>query len=703
MTDIVTFEEIYSWQNDHDQSIFVDGPNGVLIYQNVYDKSLRVIETNVERFTFKTTRFNKPLCEAIAFSPDGRFLLYWYNNPSTIGLAEIFASEARDVLVDSSAYEETIVLSLFWVEPNESNGAEFVVVCTSCIDIYHFSYLSLSVRRICSKRISCTDVWNDISGTHIVLLRNNHTLQPYHIQKKVETRKRSLTGTQEVRLVSEIELAFEKPQKIQKSDICIANIYGEVYCVYKETENGRISLRSLTDSKALDIVLEVKCQKWLDIVIIDNLLLALTGSGETYIFDIYLSDGRLIAKFPQRKPPISAISSDIQAYIPNVIVDYYGGFAYKLLIDHDMLVLNLSRSSTEALVLDFYQRRKGALPRVMDIVLTAITKRTPLDRLFIIFSTAVIPYYRSLLHVDRFGKEAKNAAALPFHLVEEFLGGKSVITEYRMGMSILYPLVTRDWKIHSGVNLYDAAIVLMCYHMGYNYCSVLEVQTDLRLHYGTSNNHILRSHLIHKEDGSTSFDVGDYFSCEDTDVPEIYDEDERGAPEIISITMCYFKALNMHHLFPSPFLQILLFDICFLYNNIGQALRLIKNGVIRDSPYVCYRLFYLYVLIRDQAIRQSCRDMAIRAKQHDICVALGLTDREYYNTLVFLKTNNLCKFPIYKILYKAANDIEKQTETPQLLPMLLAYTRNWYEQSKTKPHVCGTPNLRNCERWLPDL
>lgn len=690
MAEIVLFQELYSWHNDHDQSIFVDGKNGLLIYQNVYDKSIRVIDFNAENASFNSTRFKKPLCESITFSPDGRYLLYWYNNPLCIGLIDPTSKAANDVIVDCSCYDETIVLSVFWTEPSNSTSADFVVVCTTCIDIYHFSYANESLNRLCSKRVSCYEAWNDISGTYLILLRKNHTLQPYHIHNK------------EAKVVNDIELSVEKDKKIQKSDICISSIYGDAYCIYKDTENGNISLRSLSNSRALDVVLEVKGQGWMDILIVDNLLVVLTASGETNIFDIYMRDSPHIAKVPQNKLPLASISSDVQAYIPNVLIDYYGGFAYRLVIDHNLFMLFLSRSSTEPLILDFYQRRRGSLQRVIDIVLSAVGNRMSMENLFILFSTAVIPYYWTLMHLNKFGRQTRNAT-IPFHLVEEFLGDRSVITEYRMGMSVLYSLVIRDWNLKAGENLYDAALALLCHHMSFDHSVLMDARQNMDIQNSAATNCILKSRLISKSDDNMSFDFLDYLASEDPEIPDIYDEEERGVPDVISVTICYFKALLLHHLYPSHLLQIFLFDACLLYNNLSQLVFLIKTKVIKDSPYICYRLMYLYIMLKDQLLRQMCNDMAIRLKLYDVCVTIGITDREYYQTLVFLKAYNVSSFPLHRILFKAANDVEKQTSTPHLWPLLLAFTRSWMEESSANPQACNPPNLRDCEMWLPIL
>ncbi|KAK1937427.1 hypothetical protein X943_001753 [Babesia divergens] len=681
MAEIVIFQELYSWQNDHDQSIFVDGPNGVLIYQNVYDKSVRVVESSGDHGAFNSTRFAKPLCESMSFSPDGRFILYWHNSPLSIGLTDISAIGAPDVVVDSSPYEETIVLNLFWVEPNSSSSADFVVVCTNCIDIYHFNYGNQSVRRVFSKRISCCEVWNDVSGTHIILLRNNQSLQPYHIHNK------------EAKLVTDIELSIRRDQKIQKSDICIATIYDEAYCIYKDVANGMISLRSISNSKTRDIVLEVRSQGWLDIIVIDNLLLTLTGGGDAYIFDIRMKDNPLLAKVPQRKPPISSISSDIQgkvggtcnrksraAFIPNVIVDYYGGFAYRLVIDHSMLTLYLSRCYAEPLIVDFYQRRKASLQRVFEIITSSITNR-----------------------MNKFGKTSGRNTAIPFHLVEEFIGEKSVVTEYRMANSILYSLVIKEWNVKSGENLFDVAIALMCHHLSFDYNRLLTIREDTDAPPGTATNFILKSRLTCGSKDNVSSDVRDYLALQDAEIPGLYCPAEKGTPYIVNVTLCYIKALMMHHLYPSHLIQIFLFDMCVLYNNISLLLLLIRSRVIRDSSYVCYRLMYLYVVLNDKAVRQQCRDMALRMKLYGVCVMIGILEKDYYQLLVFLKTQNVSSYPLHRILYRAANDVEKQAEQPHLWSLLLAFTRSWIEESNINPKECKPPNMCDCEMWLPNL
>ncbi|GFE55075.1 hypothetical protein BaOVIS_024790 [Babesia ovis] len=642
MAEVVLFKELYSWQNDHDQAVFVDGANGMVIYQSVYDKSLRVIDSCKTNSVFNSTRFPKPLCENIAFSPDGQYILYWHNSPLGIGVVDTSNPAAPDVIVDCSPYDETIVLSVFWSQCGKTS-ADFVVVCTSCIDIYN-----------------------------------------------------------EVRLVTDIELSVRNGHKLQKSAITVATIYNDIYCIHKDCTNGTLSLRSMTNNKALDIVLEVRCQGWLDIAVCDNLILALTGGNETYIFDIAIKDKPLVVKVPQRKPSMASISSDVQVYVPNVVVDYYGGFAYNLTIDHNMLMLLLSQMYTEHLVIDFYQNRHGAVQRVMEMINTAMTNRVRSDKLLTLFKTIVSPYAKTLVDINNLGTRTANNVAIPFNVVEEHIGDRSIVTEYRFGKTILYPSVTKDWNLKPGENIFDAAITLVCYHRKFDFATLLKMRDEVEIESSYIDNAILRSKIVSGTKEDISSDFRDYLTSPDSEIPELYDISLQHRPYIVSAMLTYFRALITHHLQPTHLLQVLLFDICIMYNGIGMVLNLLRSKIIRDSSYVCYRLFFLYVVLRDPEIRQQCLDMSIRLKLYRLCVTIAMLDEDYYTALNDVKAYSIT-YPLHRILYQAAMDIDAQTRKPYLWPSMIAFITCWAEESASNPKTCPPPNLSGCEMWLPNL
>ncbi|CDR93889.1 hypothetical protein, conserved [Babesia bigemina] len=704
MAEVVVFKELYSWQSDHDQAVFVDGANEVVIYQSVYDKSIRVIDSATENTIFNNARYergqavtvtpNQPLCEVIAFSADGRLVLYWHNHPLAIGIVNGFDVDSDDILVDCTPYEETIVLNIFWLEAGTNGTYDFAVVCTTCIDIYSYSSSNQVLRRVCSKRISCTDVWNDVSGTHVIVLKSNQVLQLYRLINK------------EVRAVTDIELAIKSEHKLHKSSIIVATIYNDTYCIHKDASSGTISLRSLRNSKAVDIVLELSCQGWLEIAILDNVVLALTGGGETYLFDIAMTDKRLLARVPQSKPAVASMSSDVQAFIPNVVVDYYGGFAYNIAIDHNMLMLLLSQKYAEPLVADFYQRRIGSAQRVLDIVNNAIENKSPrmrANKLLVLLSTIVAPYAKVLVDLNKLGTRTEKNVAIPFNLVEEYIGQRSVISEHRFAKTIIYAAVAKEWNLKPGENVFDAAIALLCHHRRFDHSVLVNIRDELEIQPNPVNNFILKSRLISSTKEDISADFRDYVTLHGAAIPNPHDRSLRNRPYIIVVTLSYLRALVAHNLQPTNVLQILLLDMCVLYNNIDLALQLIRSKNIRDSAYVCYRLLYLYVVLRDPALRQICLDMAIRLKLYGICVKIAVIDEDYYSALVVMKAHGVASFPMHRILYCAAKDVEAQERKPHLWPSMLAFIKSWAEESATDGTSCAPPNLRGCEMWLPSL
>eukprot|EP00371_Babesia_bovis_P003492 XP_001612139.1 hypothetical protein [Babesia bovis T2Bo] len=663
MAEVVLFKELYSWQNDHDQGVFVDGANGLVIYQSVYDKSLRVIDSCRSSNIFDSIRFSKPLCESILFSSDGQYILFWHNNPLAIGIIDTTNPASSDIIVDSSSYEETIVLNVFWSQCSKSS-AEFVVACTTCIDIYSFTFRGYTLRRLCSKRISCSHVWNDLGGTYLVVLKSNNVLQPYRIISK------------EVRPVTDVELSVRDGHKLQRSAITVVTIYGSTYCVYKDFINGMVSLRSLTDSKAVDIVLELKCQGWLDIAVFDNLIFALTGGNETYIFDIAMKDRALLARVPQRKPCMSSISSDVQVFIPNVVVDSYGGFVYNLTLDHNMLMLVLLQSHSEALIADFYQRRQGSIQRVIEIVNSAMSSR-----------------------INQLGTRTANNVSIPFNLVEEHIGDRSILTEYRFGNSVLYPYICHEWNVSPNANIFDFTMALLCHHYNFDFDGIVRLRDSIVLEPPSIDNVILKSKIASGGNNVLSGEVREYLSSPDGDIPALYDSSVQDRPYIISVLLSYFRALISFHLQPTHMLQVLLFDMCILYNCLDVALHLIRCRVIHDSIFLCYRMLFLYAVLRDRVVRQQCLDMCVRLKAYDLCISIFMLDRDYYGALVCIRTYRLLSFPLYRILYEAAIDVDAQTRKLHSWPSIISFVRRWVED-------CGPtsgPNLQGCEMWLPNL
>ncbi|GBE60935.1 hypothetical protein, conserved [Babesia ovata] len=728
MAEVVVFKELYSWQSDHDQAVFVDGANEVVIYQSVYDKSIRVIDSATENTIFNNARYQRqyaapltltqiseaplrgdrllcrwPLGSVLAQQPTCYRKLEVNTRQFLQGIVNGFDVDSDDILVDCTPYEETIVLNIFWLEGGNSGNYDFAVVCTTCIDIYSYSSSNHALRRVCSKRISCTDVWNDISGTHVIVLKSNQVLQLYRLMNK------------EVRAVTDIELAIKSEHKLHKSSIIVASIYNDTYCIHKDANNGTISLRSLRNSKAVDIVLELSCQGWLEVAILDNILLALTGGGETYLFDIAMMDKKVLARVPQSKPAVASMSSDVQgrhaalsphshaAFIPNVVVDYYGGFAYNIAIDHNMLMLLLSQTYADPLVAGFYQRRIGAVQRVLDIVNNAIENKMRANKLLVLLSTIVTPYAKILVDLNKLGTKTENSVAIPLNLVEEYIGQRSVVSEHRFAKSIIYATVAKEWNLKPGENIFDAAIALLCHHRQFDHSVLVNIRDELEIPPNPTNNFILKSRLISNTNEEISSDFRDYVTLHGAAIPTIHDSSLRNRPYILVVTLSYLRALVSHNLQPTSILQILLLDICVLYNNIELALQLIRSKNIRDSTYVCYRLLYLYVVLRDPAMRQVCLDMAIRLKLYGICVKIAVIDQDYYNALVVMKAYGVASFPLHRILYCAAKDVEAQERKPHLWPSMLAFIKSWVEESAANNTACAPPNLRGCEMWLPSL
>ncbi|AFZ79014.1 hypothetical protein BEWA_018590 [Theileria equi strain WA] len=694
MDDVLKFEDLYSWKNDNDQSVFIDSRNGILVYQNTIETSIHILDARDRSTIFKSNRFSVPLCESISLSPDRNFILYWFNDPMTIGICHLTNSDSDDILLDPLQYDDSIVLRVFWAEFNPSD-ISFIVVSNNRIDVFNLVLESLLLRTINRKFVSCTDAWNDMDGCYFVLLKHNQVLQPYKFLNK------------ELISMPEVGLNLSYGYQIQHSEISIAKVYDSTYCIYKDVSNGIISLRSLSHN-VHDKVIEVESKGWLEICIIDNLLLILTGSGDAHIFDIGLKSDYLIAKVFQRRPPISSISNDIEAFFPNFIVDFYGGFSYAVSIDYNAIALFLSRNFTEAMLAEFFQRRTSCTSHILDIVFQSIFNKIPISDMLVLFSATILPYSDVLVRINKArGTKPKNSA-IPLKLINKYVENKSIVTEYNFATEVLYPYITKEWDFKHGINIFDYALVIICNNNGYNIKNILgaegmtdsfpQIILDIVDPYRRPTDHYIVESLIVSGTFRTKYDeLNSYFdSKSDTKL-----KDKNKTPYIITVILCYMKGLVLHKLYPSNILLLVLFDICILYNELNLVTYFLRSRIIRDSSYICYRLFFLSKVLNSDSIKQLAFDMALRLNIYDICVSIAISNKEYYKILLLLKNENVNTISLERILYSAANDIMEQQKRPYLWPLMISFIQSWIEENDLDPEKLNAPNLDGCQMWLP--
>ncbi|BAM39849.1 conserved hypothetical protein [Theileria orientalis strain Shintoku] len=719
MAEILHFEDIYSWQSDNDRTVFVDSRNSFLIYQNASDKTVRIIDAKNGNCIFSTNKFGKPVCESILVSSDRNFILYWYNDPVTIGIYNILNTDSVDVLLEPSHYEDSIVFKVFWSDSHNSANSNFVVISNSRVDIYNFSFESSVLRTITKKSVSCVDAWNDLSGNYFILLHHNKSLYPYNIKNN------------EISQLAEIGLSLPYGHQLQHYEICVVTLYDDTYCIYKDVTKGTLSLRSLTNNKLHDKVLEVNSQGWLEICVIDNLMLVLTGSATCYIFDIAIKNDFLIATVPQKKPPISTISSDIESFIPSILVDFYGGFAHYITLDFNTLSLYLSRRFTEAMAAEFFQRRINCSDRVMEIVNSSIDNRLQMSELLLLFSTVLDPYAQTLRTLNKMKGTMFKGSAIPFNLIDKFIGNKSIITEHNFTASALYAFVIKEWRIRYGFNLFDFSITLICYHKNYDLSELLKLKDSILSPQSCVDHYILKSQILSQTDENAIPDIQAYllpeylsspvplnggsdmnvdgqfdahepmnFDLQNRHVPDMYYS--RVTPYIVTVTLCYLKNLVLHSLNPSNLVLMFFFDICVLYNQLTLLVDMIRTRVIRDSNLICHRLFLLIQPLGDPNLKQLTFDMSKRLKLYNITIHILLMDKKYYKALLLIKRERL-DYPISKILHSAADDVNEQKRRPYLWQLILSFIHVWTQEYHREPSRFCQPNLKNCEMWLPNL
>ncbi|GIX63571.1 uncharacterized protein BcabD6B2_30060 [Babesia caballi] len=483
---------------------------------------------------------------------------------------------------------------------------------------------------------------------------------------------------QEVRLVPNVELSTKNDLQFQKSAISVATIYNETYCIHKDPANGTISLRSLINSKAYDIVLELRCQA-------------------TYRVAHRANNPKLRSLHPQRRRRLLR-RVRVQPHRRPQHADARAFAVVRGRLRGGLLPATSRRGAARHGHRHCRDRKQVGQARCRTSVSRART-----DKLLALFFTIVVPYAKTLMEMNKVGTKTANSVAIPFNLVEEYVGERSIVTEYRFAKTILYAHVANEWRLKPGENIFDAAIALLCHHKQFDHDALLKVRDEMDIQSGFVNNFILKSKLTSGTRDEVSPDFRDYLVPHEAGVPELHSPSVQSRPHIITVMLCYFKALMAHHLQPTHLLQILLFDVCVLYNNVSLALHLQSASVIRDSTYVCYRMLCLYLVVRDPAIRQQCLDMALRLRLHDICVMLSVYDREYLDALVFLRAHRVSAYPLHRVLYRAAGDVEAQERKPHLWPSLLAFIRCWVEESAADAKACPPPNLKDCDMWLPNL
>ncbi|KAK2195353.1 Regulator of MON1-CCZ1 complex [Babesia duncani] len=627
------------------------------------DKKLRDVVLN-------SIRFDKPLCESLLFSNDGRFVLYWYNDPLTIGIYDLINNDSDDVLFDPLQYDDLIVLRVFWVASHNSPNADIVVVSTRRIDIYNFSFSSMTLRLLNKKSINCIDAWHDIEGKYLVLLQNNQTLVPYTI------------SNHDIKNLFEIEINASGEHKMSHSDISIATIYHVTYCIYKDISNGTISLRAINNPNCHDVVLEVNSQGWLEICVVNNLLLALTGSGETYIFDIGLKEDSLIARVPQSKPPLSSISNDIQ--------------------DEDLLMLYLTRYYTDAVVADFYQRRMGCIHQLLHVISTCVSNDIRTADLLSLFCTIITPYANIIRKINENEKKNSKKTGIPFETINAYIGNKSIITERSIASAILYPYIIKDWGLKSGVNIFDCSVCLFCHHYNFDIKILLDMMDEMDVSLVSVGDFLVNSSIISNgSKSSINTDFKQFQSNMDDCIPPLYNSNSRGSYHIITVMMIYLKGLRLNNLYPSHLLQILLFDTCILYNDISLLKFILRSNLIKDSHLICYRLLCMFAITEDMVLGQLCLDMALRVGLLDVCVAIHTFKKEYSQIVQLLKQQRNGSYPLSRVLRCVANDIQYQTQHPYLWPCIISFIHCWVEEHQLEPRTQVAPNLRDCEMWLP--
>lgn len=174
------------------------------------------------------------------------------------------------------------------------------------------------------------------------------------------------------------------------------------------------------------------------------------------------------------------------------------------------------------------------------------------------------------------------------------------------------------------------------------------------------------------------------------------------SPYIVSVVVAYLRSLLRMHLDPHMVLQCFGFDICIYYHQEHILQQLLHYHVFIDSRELVLRLKEVSIEGGCRWAAQACLDMALRSQDYTVVADMLLHTRQYLDIVLFVSTKQVGEFKLRRLLEQIDADAEAQADDPDLVGHILSEIRLWKDNAVSSSRV-APPDLKDCERWLPDL
>lgn len=562
---------------------------------------------------------------------------------------------------------DTEVLDFFWLRPPapQTQHADLVVMTVQGIEIFRFMPEQLVVKSVKAFPVVVRLCWIDPRYGIALVCRGPQTLQNFDFRTKVPQK------------MPKFDLVLERDKVIEAHDVCVMTIYDTTFCIHADGGRGRVSLRNISSpsqgSPEHDIIIDtVGCEHPCNLRLsqVDNLLIVHSAaSGVSHIFDIRHRVGNAVLNLCCAQPvsdgdrPVQQNSMEgwVCAGGP-VIVDMSSGVVNRLKVDVTFIMKELN-SLDLATATRFLLRRSNCRSHVINKLKEALVLQIGLGEIAHVFGLLNHAYRRTIQ------SELAKSPTGTDRSSEDFLNK--------------FESPTSHWSFVS-----EKQMIL---HVFYTY--FLETE-------GLKNGHTCESsESLAKVDDVSIINLPKP-NTEDSGVHKSWPS---RSPYIVSVLVAYLRSLSRTQIDPHKTLQCFVFDICMYYHQEHTLQQLLHYHVLLDSPELVCRLKEVSVKGRRWAI-QACLDMAVRCEEHVVMAEVLLHTRQYLDVACFVRQKQVSEFKVKWVLEQIDADAEAQAKDPYLMEHVLSEIRNWqYATANINSTRASPPDLKDCERWLPDL
>ncbi|CEL96954.1 unnamed protein product [Vitrella brassicaformis CCMP3155] len=648
---------------------------------------------------------------AIRFSPDGSYFAYLADTkPPTMGAVNVLHPETIDVPVPlRTAGGDWTILAFFWLPAVYVEFADLVVVSTMGIDVYRFTYDTLTVKHLRRFPATASICWYESSSGFVVLATGPRTLQPYLLYCKTPTK------------LPKFELNLQRHGSLEAQDVAIMTLYEWTFCIHMDTMAGRVALRSLSGPHPADIVLDVQGPGPLRLSRVDNLLVVhRLDKCISLIFDIkqgktltpicrpaplavrhegsgpddYAGGGLLSLGSGMRGVGVvgeveghgedDAVSvtdshSSVELYSPqwrfvsaDMIVDEGAGVVYRLELNMDAVADELMQIS-KVEVVRVLLRRINCRPRVVSTLRKALDQQAPLEDLALLFSVLNQVYRAAIERVPhKVAAATTRRATVSLDMLLQFVGQQTILTEKDVVLEVMYPYLLAIAKAPP-----NAPILELAYQRRFGPPTQPAAPAAAR-----------------EGDGGGGDGEGE------KGMDELKSD---GVPYLMSVALEYMRSLLNLQILPHRILQAFVFEVGVFFEQDSLLQQLLQYHVLLDSIDLAQRLFGLWKRTGYAWARQACLDMSLRLREWSLIADVLIDLKEYLDVVPMLRRHGVSTYPIKEFLHKVADDVEAQQADPFVLPHVLESVRAWRRDSQENPSKVPPPNLRECGLWLPDI